>query len=249
MSIPGSAHRIESHFPPRHAINAPAVELQASLAREEALRERNGDLLRRQSVQSMEFEHRLFNGLQLISSLLLSQSRAASPDAATQLTIAASRISTLGCVHRRLHLLDHQERVEFKPYLQDLCQDLVGVLFHGGLLNAIDVQGENFDIPTAIGIPLAFIVTELITNSAKYAKGNISVRLEGMTSANRSLSVLDDGPGLPAGFKPANSKGLGMKLVLSFVKQIGGELHTSSGEIGRGARFTVKFCAARLWHP
>jgi two-component sensor histidine kinase len=34
--------------------------------------------------------------------------------------------------------------------------------------------------------------------------------------------VSDNGPGLPIGFNPACSKGLGMKIVLSLVKQIGG---------------------------
>lgn len=32
------------------------------------------------------------------------------------------------------------------------------------------VIGTNVKLPTAIGIPLGFIVSELITNSAKYAK-------------------------------------------------------------------------------
>jgi len=55
------------------------------------------------------------------------------------------------------------------------------------------------------------------------------------------LSVLDGGPGLPADFDPASSKGLGMKIVQAMVKQIGGELRISSGHEGRGARFTVAF--------
>jgi two-component sensor histidine kinase len=55
--------------------------------------------------------------------------------------------------------------------------------------------------------------------------------------------VLDDGPGVPAGFNPATSKGLGMKIVLALVKQIGGELHIHPGENGRGTRFGVAFCA------
>jgi len=40
------------------------------------------------------------------------------------------------------------------------------------------VSGTNVKLPTALGIPLGFIVSELITNSAKYAKGNITVRME-----------------------------------------------------------------------
>jgi two-component system, sensor histidine kinase PdtaS len=55
------------------------------------------------------------------------------------------------------------------------------------------------------------------------------------------LSIVDDGPGLPAGFALSDSKGLGMKIVQSLVRQIGGELRILLGDNGRGARVTVKF--------
>ena len=80
-----------------------------------------------------------------------------------------------------------------------------------------------------------------MTNSAKYAEGHVTIRIEASSPTHRSLSVIDDGPGLPAGFKPKDSKGLGMKIVLSLVKQIGGELHILPGDNGRGTRFTVTF--------
>jgi two-component system, sensor histidine kinase PdtaS len=95
-------------------------------------------------------------------------------------------------------------------------------------------------------IPLGFIVNELITNSAKYAKSNITVRLETAPAVGHSLSVLDDGPGLPTGHDPTESKGLGMKIISSLVKQIGGNLQIGRGKNDRGARFTVTFCSPRL---
>jgi two-component sensor histidine kinase len=102
-------------------------------------------------------------------------------------------------------------------------------------------EAAEIDIPTAFAIPLAFIVNELITNSAKYAKSNITVRLETTPVIGHSLSVSDDGPGLPEGFDPARSKGLGMKIIAALVKQIGGALHIAPGDEGHGTRFTIKF--------
>jgi two-component system, sensor histidine kinase PdtaS len=99
---------------------------------------------------------------------------------------------------------------------------------------------------TVFAIPLGFIVNELITNSAKYARNNITVRLETTATIGHSLSVLDDGPGLPAGFDPAESKGLGMKIISSLVKQIGGKLQIVLGANGHGAAFTVTFCSPGL---
>jgi two-component sensor histidine kinase len=56
-----------------------------------------------------------------------------------------------------------------------------------------------------------------------------------------ALSVSDEGPGLPEGFNPTATNGLGMKLISSLVKQIGGQLQIAHGENGKGTRFTVLF--------
>jgi two-component sensor histidine kinase len=217
------------------------AELQASLAREEGLLRDKDDLSQRQAMLAQEFEHRLVNSLQLIVGLLSLQIRTATPEAAAQLSIAAGRVAALGRVHRRLHLLDDQEKVEFKQYLQHLCEDLADLLCQDGTSCPIVVGGADCEIPTLLGIPLGFIVNELITNLAKYAQGTITVRVEKTSPACHSPSVVDDGPGLPPGFDPAKSKGLRMKIVLSLVKQIGGELHILPGDNGRGSRFRVTF--------
>jgi two-component system, sensor histidine kinase PdtaS len=221
------------------------TELQAALGREAALRREIGELAQRQVMLAQEFEHRLVNGLQLISSLLSLQSRnAKTSEAADQLAIAASRVAALGRVHRRLHLLDNQHHVEFKRYLENLCDDLSRLLCLESGDCAILVEGANAEIPTVFAIPLGFIVNELITNSAKYAKGNIIVRFETGAPGRHSLSVSDDGPGLPPGFDPVRSKGLGMRIVQALVKQVGGELQITEGDRGRGARFTVEFLSS-----
>jgi two-component sensor histidine kinase len=177
----------------------------------------------------------------LIVSLLSLQSRAAkSVEAASQLTIAANRVAAIGRVHRRLHLLDHQNSVELKAYLHGLCDDLSGLIFQEQIGRAVVVTGANVKLSTALDIPLGFIANELITNSVKYAKGNVIVEIE-TSPTTHSLSVVDDGPGLPADFDPARSNGLGMKIVRSLVKQINGSLVFGPGDDGRGTRFTVAF--------
>jgi two-component system, sensor histidine kinase PdtaS len=208
--------------------------------KDELLRQKDV-LLEQKAMLAREFDHRLLNSLQLISSLLSLQSRTTkNPEAAAQLSIAGNRVAALGRVHRRLHVLDHLETVEFKQYVTRLCEDLSGMLHHKEAKHAIVVEGKDIEIPTLLGIPLGFIVNELVTNSAKYAKGKITVRLDS-TPEDHSLSVLDDGPGLPEGFTPSGHKGLGMKIIQSLVKQIGGEFQIGRGDDDRGARFTIPF--------
>jgi two-component sensor histidine kinase len=215
--------------------------LEASLAREQALLDEKRELAQQRVLLEQEFEHRLINGLQLISGLLNLQSRTATPEAADQLAIAARRVAALGRVHRRLRLPDHQRNFEFKSYLQHLCDDLSGLLLLHRTNCAIMVEGVNGEIPVALGMPLGLIVNELITNAAKYADGNVIVRFETTSPGAHALSVSDDGPGLPAAFDPARSTGLGMKIIRSLVTQVRGELHIQPGDSGRGTRFTVTF--------
>jgi two-component sensor histidine kinase len=215
--------------------------LTVALVREKNLLRERRELLQRQDILAQEFEHRLANSLQLIVGLLSLQSSAATTvEAAEQLTIAARRLTALGRVHQRLHLLDHQRNVEFKQYLQDLCDDLSDLLFQEKAGRVVVVSGSNVKLPTALGIPLGFIVSELITNSAKYAKGDVTVRMEN-SATGHLLSVSDDGPGLPAAYDPGRSKGLGMKIIQTLAKQIGGALEFAPGEGGRGTRVTVAF--------
>jgi two-component sensor histidine kinase len=110
-----------------------------------------------------------------------------------------------------------------------------GILPAEGAEHNLAVEGIALEVPTAIGIPLGYIVSELVTNSAKYAKGKITVRLDRNPGKGYELSVSDDGPGFPEGFDPKKSKGLGMKIVSSLVNQIDGQSLFGPHHLGRRA--------------
>jgi two-component sensor histidine kinase len=223
--------------------DALTAELQASLARENVLRADNRNLTQRHVMLAKEFEHRITNGLQLIASLLSSQSRIMpTREACIQLSTAARRVVALGTVHNRLHLLDQPANMELKAFLVGLCDDLSSLLLQNRPDHAIVVEGTTAEIPSSLAAALGLITNELITNSVKHTNGDITVRLEKSAPAAYSLSVLDDGPGLPAGGEAATNKGFGVKLVLWLVEQIGGELQTNPRHDGHRARVTVTFC-------
>jgi two-component sensor histidine kinase len=219
------------------------VLLRQALARDDAQLRHQDEVIQQQDALSKEADHRLLNGLQMVVSLLSLQSRgAANAEAATQLAIAAGRVATIERVHRRLHCFDGVPAVAFKQYLEDFCRDFSAMLSsENGPERPIVVEGVEVNLPTTTGIPLGFIVNELITNAAKYGKGRITVRLEANPERGYALSVADDGPGLPEGFDPAGCKGLGMRLIRSLVAGIGGELRIGRGDQDQGTRFTVLF--------
>ena len=219
------------------------ARLRGTFAQDQALLRQKDELLRQQKLLSKESDHRLLNDLQLIVSLLSLQSRTSmNAEAASQLAAAADRIATIGRVHRRLHSFDGVQTVPFKQYIEDLCRDFSPMLPSETYSDqAIVVEGIEIKLPSFTAIPLGYIVNELIMNAAKYGKGRITVRLEPHPGKGHALSVSNDGPVLPEGFDPAACKGLGMRIIRSFVKQIGGELRMGPGDNNQGTRFTVLF--------
>jgi two-component sensor histidine kinase len=203
----------------------------SALARESALRKENSNLLELQRARAVEFQHRLFNGLQLVATMLLLQCRTATAATAAQLSIAAGRINAFGCVHRRLYLVDCVDRVEITQHLQDLCDDLSALLFYDRVEQTIVVQGPNCEIPTTLAIPIGFIVNELITNSAKRAHSNITVRFETLPPVSHSITVLDDGPGL-SGVRSGGQQGSG---------------HAHRVGVGQGNWWRIAFPDRRKW--
>ena len=178
----------------------------------------------------------------MIVSLLALQSRASTnAEAASQLAAAADRITTIGRIHHRLHSFDGVQTFAFRQYLEDLCRDFSMMLFTAHPARIIAVEGTEITLPAVTAVPLGFIANELITNAAKYGTGRITVSLEPNSGQGYALSVNNDGSALPEDFDPAASRGLGMRIVQSLVKQIGGELRIGRGDRNQGARFTVLF--------
>ena len=219
------------------------ARLREMLASEEALLRQKDELIHNSEVLSMEADHRLLNGLQMIVSLLSLQSRSESnAEAAGHLSMAAKRVATLARVHRRLHALDGQGAVAFKPFLQELCGEYRSILASDDRREqTIVVEGADASLPAKTAVPLSLIVNELITNAAKHGGGIITVRLEAPPKGGLLLSVCNEGPPLPEGFDPAASKGLGMKIVQALVDQIGGELRTGRCKHCGGPEFAVAF--------
>jgi len=240
VKAPRDAVRYECE---QYAGVCPVAELRAALAREAALLREREALIETQATLSRESDHRFLNNLQMVSSLLSMQSRAAgNAEAASALGIAADRVATIGRIHRHLHSHDGVESVAFKLFLKELCRDVMGMMTSDGCAaRIISVEGVELQLPTSIGTPLGFIASELITNALKYGDGPVTVRLESNLHNECALSVENAGPALPEGFDPAASKGFGMRIIRSFVATIGGELRIGRGHDNRGARFTVLF--------
>ncbi|CAM3235980.1 GAF domain-containing protein [Sphingomonas antarctica] len=188
-------------------------------------------------LMAKEIDHRVMNSLQFVSGLLSMQSRALDdPDAVDHLQLAANRVAAVAQVHRHFYAeaADHASCIAF---LRRLCADLESILGR-----KIQVSGDEGNIPTTSVQPVGLLVNELVTNAAKHGQGVIEVRYE-IEGNQHALIVSDEGRDLPKDFDPAAaSRSLGMRVVTSLTRQLGGEL-TSGHRPDGGTCFKVSFQA------
>ena len=196
--------------------------------------------LGRHQVLLKEMNHRVKNSLMIVSSMLqLQASDVDDPALTPHLEEAAHRVSAVAKAHDQLFHGSDIERMDLGKYVETICKDLDASVAH--CVIHTDVQYE-IGVPTDRAISAALIVNELITNAAKYAYkdrpgGKIWVTVAGTGGDKLSISVRDEGAGLPPGFDPAKPKGLGMRIITSFVKQLNGTLAIHARN--PGAEFVV----------
>ncbi len=233
-------------FDPGPLSGAPSeiVELAQTFDRaSSALRGREAELraaAARQDLLMQEIHHRVKNNLQIIASLLnLQASRIRQPEARAEFQAARDRIRALATLHRHLYAHDELRAINMRGFLAELCAQLlqaIGETPAGGRIK-LDIQASELEISSDQAVPLALIVTEAVSNAAKYAfpggrSGHISVRLEGVPQAgdnNRRalLAIEDDGIGIPDGSGETETgmrDGIGLQLIRGFARQLGAAL-------------------------
>jgi PAS domain S-box-containing protein len=191
-----------------------------------------------------ELHHRVTNHLQMITTMLrLQTARLADSTVHDDLETAIQRIHRLAELHGRLYRDEGFDGIEMAAYLEDICDGLRGAV----LPERIDLQCSATPLKLTIdqAVPLGLIVSELVTNAAKYGfpggrAGRVAVHLQadGNTAV---LSVADDGAGLP-GTAEADGTGLGTGLGLGMVKGLAQQIRGILAiETDGGVRATLRF--------
>jgi len=199
--------------------------------------------LHEKEVLLKEIHHRVKNNMQVICSLLnLQLGYVRDPVALALFRESESRIRSMAMIHEKLYQNESLARVDFSEYLSSLSS----LLFATYVANPAAVRLEThldpvfLDLDTAV--PLGLIVNELVSNSLKYAypegrSGLVQLTLRAGPENQYTLSVRDQGVGLPAGFDVNETETLGLHLVNILSAQLGVTLSVESN--GQGTIFEV----------
>lgn len=213
----------------------------------DALRQSNqllGEKNKQNEVLLEEIHHRVKNNLQVVSSLLSLQSSAIQDGPALDAVNAGrNRVSSMALIHEKLYQGENLTNIEMKDYFETVGNALLES-FGDRASNVnlkVDMTELELDVDTAV--PIGLVVTELLTNSLKYAfeesadGGNIHISMNEVTPSKIRLVVSDDGVNKGEGISESGT-GFGTRLIRMLTRQLDGELQQS---ISNGTKTTIEF--------
>ena len=191
-----------------------------------------------------EVHHRVRNNLQLVISLLNMQtgylkdefSRDAFGD-------IGSRIRAISLIHQRMYQEENKMMViNMHDYVTELVGSLEPSLYKTGDVN-FRLEIAPIDLAVSQSVPVGLILNEAITNSVKYAfsaqaRPTIVISMRQQENDLISLSIADNGKGLPENFSLEKNAFMGLRLIKTLSDQLDGDLRIQNDD---GVRLTLQF--------
>jgi two-component sensor histidine kinase len=178
---------------------------------------------RAQESLFQELQHRVANNLQVVVAMLQGVRGELSDSASAEaIAHAQDRIAAMSNLHRRLH-----DRQAYESGLAPLVTDVLDEVFYDLPVRVeVDIAPRvdlSLDQMTAISL----LVNEAAINAAKHVfrKGAGTTFKVELLKQKDSLRLLihDDGPGI-AGDSASERQSLGMSIMQTFARQLGGSL-------------------------
>ncbi|WP_233142377.1 sensor histidine kinase [Gluconobacter sp. DsW_056] len=213
---------------------------------------------RNQDMLIREIHHRVKNNLQVVASLLnLQASRIRSHEAREEFRLVRDRVRALATLHRYLYSESGLSALDVQSFLEELCS----ILLSANSMNAqtrirLRLDIEHVLISPDQAVPIALIVTEVLSNALRYAfpgerAGHIIIALHKVVPSYPEkeglveLKLGDDGIGIDAGQASESRtrrEGIGMQLIRGFARQINADMTVSNEN---GTWYTLRFIPER----
>jgi two-component sensor histidine kinase len=243
----------------RNAFIKDEVKLMAELAGDmsygiEGLRSRKERLIAEQNLEKalkekealiQELYHRTKNNMQIISAFLGMQAHLARDEIlARPFREMESRIRAMALVHDKLYKSKNLSQINLKEYIPEL----VNLLLNGypnlsGKLE-FDIDIDEIFVTIDIASPCGLVITELLTNSFKYAfpgdrAGLITIRLRKENESFINLNISDNGVGSNEIVDITKIDSLGIPMIATIIEN---QLHgTVAHDTLNGFNWNIRF--------
>jgi two-component sensor histidine kinase/tetratricopeptide (TPR) repeat protein len=216
-----------------------ALIIAGLLYRQSRLRQKNNNVITRKNEQLQhlltekdwlvkEIHHRVKNNLQIVMSLLNSQSAYIDNEfALNAIQESQHRVHAMSLIHQKLYNADSLSSIDMSLYIRELVSYLADSFDTGQKIH-FEYNIEPIEMDVSEAVPLGLILNEAITNSIKYAfpesrDGVISISLSSIDSDHCSLIISDNGIGIPLHLNNKKPGSLGMSLMQGLSEDLEGD--------------------------
>jgi PAS domain S-box-containing protein len=197
--------------------------------------------LHEKEVMLREIHHRVKNNLAIVASLFQLQSvRATDAETVRILREAQDRVRSMALVHEHLYNSDSLAAIRFHEYARSLAEEVFQTYHLPDRTITLRTEIEPAALSVEQAIPCGLLLNELLTNCLKHAfaggtSGEVLLKLRHEDGVC-SLSVADNGRGMPDDRDAGGVSSLGMQLIRSLTRQLGGRIEFVPREPGTEAR-------------
>ncbi|NCD72480.1 tetratricopeptide repeat-containing sensor histidine kinase [Mucilaginibacter agri] len=215
----------------------------------EALNTEQEKLLIEKEWLIKEVHHRVKNNLQMVTSLLYSQSVYLEDEVAKiAVNDSLRRMQAMSLIHQKLYQDEDTTTIAMPEYINELVQYL-RESFDADNRIKFEQHIESVNLDVSQAVPLGLIVTESIVNAIKYAflngqPGVVTIELLHGDDGEILLRVSDNGSGLPSNIEAMQRNSLGLDLMQGLATQLNGRINI---ENNNGAQITLRFCILNKW--
>jgi PAS domain S-box-containing protein len=192
--------------------------------------ERIQSSLREKDVLLAEIHHRVKNNLQIVDSLLgLQAARIDDSRVIEMLRESQNRIRSMALIHQNLYESNDFAKADCRHFVEKLVPILVSSYAASPDRISVVIGAPSLRLPISLAIPCGLVVNELVSNALKHAfpggrSGTITIDLSMDAAERATVTVSDDGIGMPPAFDAGNAETLGLRMVGMLADQLGGSL-------------------------
>lgn len=222
-------------------------KLQGEIEERKQAQEKVNALLKEKSLILKESHHRIKNNMYMIYGLLFMQSeKVENKTCQTILMDSANRIQSMMVLYDKLYRSEKHHSMNIKDYLEPLMTEILSLYTKTLPIESV-VEIEDFIVPADPLANMGIILTELITNSVKYAFVDdqpASIKLSVKKENHQVIMIYENnGKPVPEDFTIEQSSGFGMELISMLIQQFHGTIqivrNSDTRQHERGTRFII----------
>jgi PAS domain S-box-containing protein len=199
-----------------------------------------------------ELYHRTKNNMQAIIGLInLQAAQNQDEQVRAVLQDTQNRVRSMALVHQKLYQSQNLSSIDLAEYIRELISLLMASYQVASDHISLGLDLEPVPILIDTAVPCGLIINELVSNVFKHAfphnePGALKITLKQLAADEILLQIADDGVGLPAGFTPRESMGVGLQTVFGIAEyQLRGKI---TYETAKGVTWRLQF-SNTLYYP